>query len=264
MSLIEQSAKWLGMPELASTNGEQVDALIVYVHWLMLVLFVGWLVYFGYTVWRFQARRNPKADYEGVKNHMSNYVELGVVAAEAILLIGVAIPVWARAVDHFPAADQATVVYVQAQQYNWNARYAGPDGKFGALDLKLVSNTNIFGLDPTDPHGQDDVQLLPANEIHVPIDKPVIVYVSSKDVIHSFKVVAMRVCQDAIPGLRIPCWFKPTKTGRYQINCAQLCGSGHSGMTGGFLIVDTPEDYEKWMKSRRPAPVAAGGKNPYE
>jgi len=260
--MIEWSAKLLGMPELASKNGEQVDALIVYVHWLMLVLFVGWLVYFGYTVWRFQARRNPKADYEGVKNHMSNYVELGVVAAEAILLIGVAIPVWAKAVDHFPSPNESTVIYVQAQQYAWNIRYAGADNVFGKQDLKFVAPDNIFGVDPADPNGQDDVVTL--NEMHVPIDKPVIVYVSSKDVIHSFKLVAMRVCQDAIPGLRIPCWFVPTKLGRYQINCAQLCGSGHSGMTGGFLVVDSQEDYEKWMKSRHPAPVSTGGKNPYE
>jgi len=261
MSFIELSAKWLGMPELASKNGEQVDALIVYVHWLMLVLFVGWLIYFGYTVWRFQARRNPKADYEGVKNHMSNYVELGVVAAEAVLLIGVAIPVWAKAVDHFPEPDKSTVVYVQAQQYAWNIRYAGADSVFGKQDLKFVSTDNIFGVDPADANGKDDVVTL--NEMHVPLGKPVVVYVSSKDVIHSFKIVAMRVCQDAIPGLRIPCWFEPTKPGRYQINCAQLCGSGHSGMTGGFLVVESQEDFDKWMKSRRPAPPA-GEKNPYE
>ena len=259
--MIEWSAKLLGMPELASENGKQVDALIVYVHWLMLVLFIGWVIYFCYTVWRFQARRNPKADYEGVKNHMSNYVELGVVAAEALLLIGVAIPVWAKAVDHFPDANKSTVIYVQAQQYAWNIRYAGVDGQFGKQDMKFVAPDNIFGVDPSDPNGKDDVVTL--NEMHVPVNKPVIVYVSSKDVIHSFKVVAMRVCQDAIPGLRIPCWFIPTKTGRYQINCAQLCGSGHSGMTGGFLVVESQADFERWIRSKSPAP-AAGTKNPYE
>jgi cytochrome c oxidase subunit II len=60
----------------------------------------------------------------------------------------------------------------------------------------------------------------------------------------------MRTCQDAIPGLRIPCWFTPTKIGRYQINCAQLCGSGHSGMTGGFLTVESQADFNKWIKSK--------------
>ena len=154
------------------------------------------------------------------------------MVAEAVLLIGVAIPVWARAVDHFPDAKDSTVIYVMAQQFAWNIRYAGPDGVFGRQDMKFVSSDNVFGVDPSDPNGKDDIQTL--NEIHVPVNKPVIVYVSSKDVIHSFKVVAMRVCQDAIPGLRIPCWFTPTKIGRYQVNCAQLCGGGHSAMTGRF------------------------------
>jgi cytochrome c oxidase subunit 2 len=238
----------LGMPELASKNGEKVDALIVYVHWLMIALFIGWLIYFGYAVWRFRASRHPKANYHGVKNHVTNYIELGVVVAEAVLLIGVAIPVWARAVDHFPDAKDSTVIYVMAQQFAWNIRYAGPDGKFGRQDMKFVSSDNVFGVDPSDPNGKDDIQTL--NEIHVPVDKPVIVYVSSKDVIHSFKIVAMRTCQDAIPGLRIPCWFTPTKIGRYQVNCAQLCGNGHSAMTGGFLIVETQADFDKWLGSK--------------
>jgi cytochrome c oxidase subunit 2 len=238
----------LGMPELASKNGEAVDALIVYVHWLMIALFVGWMIYFGYAVWRFRASRHPKADYQGVRNHASSYLELTVAAIEAVLLIGIAIPVWAKAVDHFPDVKDSTVIYVMAQQYAWNIRYAGPDGVFGRQDMKFVSSDNVFGVDPADPFGKDDIQTL--NEIHVPVGKPVIVYVSSKDVIHSFKVTAMRTCQDAIPGLRIPCWFTPTKIGKYQVNCAQLCGPGHSSMTGGFLIVESQADFNKWIASK--------------
>jgi len=238
----------LGMPELASKNGEAVDALIVYVHWLMIALFFGWLIYFGYAVWRFRASRNPKANYHGVKNHASNFIELGVVVAEAVLLVGVAIPVWARAVDHFPDAKDSTVIYVMAQQFAWNIRYAGPDGVFGKQDMKFVSDSNVFGVDPSDPNGKDDIQTL--NEIHVPVGKPVVVYVSSKDVIHSFKITAMRTCQDAIPGLRIPVWFTPTKVGKYQINCAQLCGPGHASMSGGFLTVESEADFKKWIASK--------------
>ena len=100
----------------------------------------------------------------------------------------------------------------------------------------------------TTPNGKDDVQVL--NEMHVPVNKPVIGYISSKDVIHSFKVIAMRVTQDAIPGMRIPIWFKPTKEGRYQINCAQLCGNGHSSMSGGMLVVESQEAFDKWLASK--------------
>lgn len=248
--LIDYTSKLLGMPPLASSNGQDVDDLIIYVHWLMGLLFVGWIIYFCYVVWRFHRSRHPRADYYGVRSHASSYIELAVAAIEAVLLICVAVPLWAKAVDKFPSADQATVIQVVAQQYAWNVRYPGQDREFGAQDMRFVSTTNIFGIDPTDPKGKDDIQLL--NDIHVPINKPVIIYVSSKDVIHSLKIISMRVCQDAIPGLRIPVWFTPTQAGRYQINCAQLCGPGHSAMTGGYLTVDIEADYEKWLRSKGP------------
>jgi cytochrome c oxidase subunit 2 len=255
-------AKLLGMPPLASSNGQDVDDLIIYVHWLMLALFIGWIVYFGYAVWRFSSARNPKADYVGVKSHASSYVELAVAGVEAVLLIFIAVPLWAKAVDKFPPASESTVVQVVAEQYSWNARYAGTDGIFGKQDMKFVSETNKFGVDPSDPNGRDDFQTL--NDIHVVVNKPVIIYLSSKDVIHSLKIIAMRVCQDAIPGLRIPVWFTPTQVGRYQINCAQLCGFGHAGMTRGFLTVESQADFDKWIKSKTSVPAAAGGSNPFE
>ena len=240
--------KVLGMPELASSNGEAVDALIVYVHWLMLVLFVGWVTYFIYTVYRFSASRSPKADYHGLKSHVPSYVEYAIIGIEALLLIGLAFPMWAKNVQNFPAVADSTVIQVVAQQYAWNARYAGPDGVFGRQDMKFVTSDNVFGVDPTDTHGKDDVQIL--NEIHVPLNKPVIIYLSSKDVIHSLKLVAMRVTQDAIPGLRIPMSFTPNKIGKYQIECAQLCGGGHASMAGGFVVVQSQADFDKWLASK--------------
>lgn len=240
--------KFLGLPPLASEHGQGVNDLLVYIHWLMIVLFVGWLCYFVYTLWRFQQRRNPKGDYQGVKNHASSYLEVGVAGVEAILLVFVAIPLWAKAVDKFPAEKESTVIQVVAQQFAWNARYSGADGTFGRQSMNLVSDSNPFGVDPTDPNGKDDLQVL--NEFHVPVNKPVICYISSKDVIHSFKVVAMRVTQDAIPGMRIPIWFKPTKEGRYQILCAQLCGNGHASMSAGFVMVQSQEAFDAWLTSK--------------
>ena len=238
----------LGMPELASSTGQAVDDLIVYVHWLMLVLFVGWIIYFGLTIYRFRASRHPKAIYEGSTSHIPHYAEYAVIFVEAVLLLVLAVPLWARSVEKFPAIADSTVIQVVAQQFAWNARYAGPDGVFGRQDMSLVTSDNVFGVDPTDAHGKDDVQVL--NEIHVPVDKPVIIYLSSKDVIHSLKLVAMRTTQDAIPGLRIPFSFTPNKIGRYQIECAQLCGGGHASMAGGFLVVESKADFEKWLRSK--------------
>ena len=240
--------KLLGLPPLASEHGRGVDDLIIYVHWLMIVLFVGWLAYFAYALFRFHRSRHPKADYMGVKSHASNYIEGAVALIEGVLLIFVALPLWARAVEKFPKESDSTVIQVVAQQFAWNVRYPGKDGVFGRQDMRLVKPDNLFGVDPADPNGKDDVQTL--NDIHVPVNKPVIIYVSSKDVIHSFKVIAMRLTQDAIPGMRIPIWFKPIMEGRYQINCAQLCGNGHSGMTAGMMIVESQEAFDKWLASK--------------
>jgi cytochrome c oxidase subunit 2 len=247
--------KLLGLPVLASENGRQVDQLIIYVHWLMIVLFVGWLAYFAYVLLRFRRSRNPRADYFGVRNHASSYLEGAVALIEGILLLGLAIPFWARAVDKFPPEKEATRVQVVAQQFAWNMRYPGKDGEFGRQDMGFVTSDNAFGVDPSDPKGKDDVQVL--NELHVPLVKnpdgnfkPVIVYITSKDVIHSFKIIALRVTQDAIPGMRVPIWFRPTQEGRYQMNCAQLCGNGHSSMTQGFLLVESQAAYDKWLASK--------------
>lgn len=252
--MIDTFKKLLGMPVLASENGQEVDLLIIYIHWLMIALFVGWLAYFLYCIWRFRASRNPKADHVGARSHASTWIELVVAGVEVVLLVAFAIPMWARAADvtKFSEKDKAEATNVQiiAQQFNWNVRYPGKDGKFGKQSMQLVNEQNMFGVDAADEAGKDDVQVVPAAEIHVPIGKPVVAYISSKDVIHSFKIIAMRVTQDAIPGMRIPVWFKPTQEGRYQINCAQLCGVGHTSMSGGFVIVESQEKYEKWLASK--------------
>ncbi|HEX4264353.1 MAG TPA: cytochrome c oxidase subunit II [Verrucomicrobiae bacterium] len=254
-SLRQGTEKLLGMPVLASEHGQQVDNLIIYVHWLMMALFVGWLGYFAYTLFRFHRSRNPKADYIGVRNHASNYIEVVVALVEAVILLFVAVPLWAKTVDKFPAEKDSIVVQVVAQQFAWNVRYPGKDGEFGAQDMKFVTSDNSFGVDPADPKGKDDIVTL--NEVHVVINKPVIIRLSSKDVIHSFKVIAMRVTQDAIPGMRIPLHFTPTREGRYQINCAQLCGQGHASMASGYMVVQSQEEFDKWIAGQTPA--AAGG-----
>jgi cytochrome c oxidase subunit 2 len=239
----------LGLPVLASEHGEMVDNLIIYVHWLMIVLFVGWLAYFAYVLFRFHRSRHPKADYMGVQTHASTYIEGAVALVEGVLLVGIAIPFWAQAVT-VPKEKESTVIQVVGQQFNWNARYAGKDGVFGKQEMRFVTSDNIFGVDPSDPNGKDDIQINGLGEMHVPVNKPVICFVSSKDVIHSFKVIAMRVTQDAIPGMRIPVWFKPTKEGKYQINCAQLCGNSHSAMASGILVVESEADFEKWLAKK--------------
>lgn len=250
------TSKLLGLPELASVHGKDVDKLIIYVHYLMIVLFVGWGAYFLYALWRFRRGRNPKADYVGVTGHASSYLELAVAAVEVVLLVGFAVPLWARVVDSFPAEKDSQMLRVTAQQFAWSARYPGADGKFGKQDISLVTPSNPLGqlqLDEktkaSDPDGKDDVNLAANAEIVIPVDKDIIVSVTSLDVIHSFKVLSLRVTQDAIPGMRIPLHFKATKTNTYQINCAQLCGVGHSTMKGILKVVPQTE-FDAWLKSK--------------
>lgn len=244
-------SKILGLPVLASEHGERVDQLIIYVHYLMIALFVGWIVYFAYVLFRFNSVSNPKADYVGVRGHASNWIEGVVAAVEGVLLLGFAVPWWASSADTsaFPKPeDKPTNIRIVAQQFQWNIFYPGPDGEFGKQDPSLVTTDNQWGFVKDDPKGKDDVITL--NEMHVPVNHPVVIRITSRDVIHSFKVIAMRVTQDAIPGVPIPLHFTPNKVGMYQINCAQLCGFGHSSMAGGRLYVDKQEDYDKWLADK--------------
>jgi len=236
--------KYLGLPFDASAQGPQIDSLIGIVHWLMLALFVGWGAFFVYTLIRFRRKAHPKADYHGVKTHTSSYLEVGIALIEAVLLIGFSIPFWARKVSAFPAEKDAVVVHVVAEQFSWNIHYPGPDGVFGRTSPDLIAPDNPLGLDRTDPYAKDDITTV--NQLNLPVDKPVIVHLSSKDVIHSFNLPVMRVKQDAVPGLNIPVWFTPVDTGHFEIACAQLCGLGHYRMRG-YLTIQTPEDYKAWV-----------------
>jgi cytochrome c oxidase subunit 2 len=134
-------------------------------------------------------------------------------------------------------------------------RYPGADGIFGKQDISLVSSENPMGIiakDPklknTDTNGLDDV-ILETSEIAVPVNKPVIAHITSLDVIHSFKVVSMRVTQDANPGMSIPIHFIPTVIGTNQIQCSQLCGNSHYTMRGLFKVMSQP-DYDAWLLSK--------------
>jgi cytochrome c oxidase subunit 2 len=163
-------------------------------------LWDGWRILF--TSCSASGNRGTQGRLRGVKNHASNYIEGGVALAEGILLIGFAVPLWAKAVDRFPNESDSTTIRVIAQQFGWNVRYPGKDGVFGRQDMSLITSENPLGVDKNDPHSKDDIQTL--NEMHVPVNRPVLIHLTSKDVIHSFKVIALRVCQDAIPECRFP------------------------------------------------------------
>ena len=148
-----------------------------------------------------------------MKSHNSTYVEIGVAVVEAILLVGFAIPMWAARVGRMPSASEALVVQVTGEQFAWNIHYAGADGKFGRTDItKIDAQENPLGLDRDDPNAKDDVTSL--NQLYLPVNKPIIMRLRSKDVIHSFGVPEFRVKQDAIPGFTIPHLVRPQRHDR--------------------------------------------------
>lgn len=240
----------LGLPESASAHAPEIDQLMMLVHVFMAVLFVGWAAFFVYCLVRFRRKRNPVARPEGVRGRLSVYGEAGVVLVEVILLTAFALPIWYQRVNAVPPESESVVVRVIAEQFAWNIHYPGADGVFGRTRPDLVDLTaNPLGLDPDDPAGGDDVVTL--NEMRLPAGRPAVVHLTSKDVIHSFAVPVMRIKQDAIPGMSVRVWFEPTRPGRWEIACAQLCGVSHYRMRG-FLEVQTPAEFQAWLAENAP------------
>lgn len=236
---------WLGLPVAASAHAGEVDRIMVLIHWMMLLLFVGWSVFFVYVLVRFRKGRHPAADYRGVRGGWSSYLEAAVLLAEVVLLVFFSIPFWRANVDAAPPADsQATVIRVVAEQFAWNVHYPGADGVFGRTDIRLVGPDNPLGLDRSEAAARDD--LVVNGRMNLPVGRPVLIQLSSKDVIHSFGLPQMRVKQDAIPGIVQPVWFTPTMTGQWDIACSQLCGLGHYRMKGVYQV-QTAEEFAAWL-----------------
>jgi cytochrome c oxidase subunit 2 len=236
------------MPIQASAHAAEIDHMTILVHWLMLVLFVGWGAFFVFVLFRFRSGANPRASYTGAKGKISKGLEVAVAVIEVVLLVFYAIPAWATRVSQFPPENEAVVVRVVAEQFAWNMHYPGPDGRFGRTDISKVTADNPLGLDRADANAKDDIATI--NQLNLPENRPVLVHLSSKDVIHSFGLYEMRVKQDAVPGMTIPVWFVPTRRGDYEIVCSQLCGLGHFRMRG-FITIQSDEEFRKWLDDQQ-------------
>jgi cytochrome c oxidase subunit II len=234
--------KALGLPPPASEHGYMIDHMLEMLQWFMLLLFIGWSVFFLYSLVRFHRSRHPVADYTGVKGHASTHLEIGVVVFEAVLLLGFAFPLWSTRVNEFPTSADTVKVRAVGYQFGWLIHYPGPDGKFGRTAPAFYGTATAqeqAGLDPADPNGKDDMFL--TSELILPKGRPAIVEVTSKDVIHNFAIKSMRIAQDAIPGMHIPMWFTPAKTGDWDIICGQLCGAQHANMKATLEVVENEE-----------------------
>src|SRR5215467_3942725 len=209
--------RWL--PEDLSTFGQEIDWLFRLIYYITGVTFVLVTILMIVFLVMYREKDGRRATY----THGNTTLEIiwtVVPAAIFIALSFMSVSTWARVKRHVPDSDFE--LGVAAKQFNWEITYPGADGKLGT---------------------SDDVQF--DNDLHVPVNKIVRVYLTSKDVIHSFYLPNLRLRQDAVPGRTILVWFEATKPGKYELPCSQLCGFGHSGMKG-WLYVHTPEEYQKW------------------
>ncbi len=236
------------MQPLASNEGAHLDLLMYLIHGVILILFVGWGLYFIYVLIRFRKTSTSKTEGSSpVVHHVSSAVEWAVVAVEFLLLFIFSIPFWATNIASIPEGKNLLEIKVVAQQFAWNVHYSGPDGKFGRVSSKFLED-NTLGLDPDDPNVKDDITTM--NQIYVPVDQTVLIRLTSKDVIHSLGIPAMRVKQDIIPGMNTFVWFTPNKVGQYDIVCSQLCGMGHYRMRAVLNVLPKAE-YDEWIQQQK-------------
>ncbi|MGD9903472.1 MAG: hypothetical protein AB7U83_08370 [Vicinamibacterales bacterium] len=236
-------SRWLSawLPQAASSHAPAFDAVVAAAHLDGLIVFASWLAIFAVILVRFRAGRG-RAPGSPAGRWPLAAIAL-VVVGDVWLLAGSALPVWWRRADPPPAG--AVEVRVVGEQFAWNVHYPGLDGRFGRTDRSLITAADPLGIDRTDPAGADDFVLI--NLLVLPVNRPALVHLATKDVIHSFTLAEMRVKQDITPGLPTTAWFTPTATGVWEIGCSQLCGLGHYRMRGVFEV-QSAEDWEAFVR----------------
>ncbi len=241
---------WL--PPVITTRGEEVDKIFYFIFWLTGIVFVATQVLLIYYCVRYRARRGQKAVY----SHGNNKFEIIWTTIPTLIFFGLFFwsnHLW-KEFHQAPPADAITIE-VTAEQYGFNIRYPGPDGKLGAASDLAMTKENPLGCDFEDPASADDFVTL--NEMTIPVGKPIHVLMRSRDVIHAFYVPVFRLYQDMVPGRTIDwVWFVTTETGNHELACNQLCGAGHYNMKAKISIV-SEEEYNQWLKEwAKPQPVA--------
>ena len=229
--------------EIASNWGG-IDTTVLITFWVCGVVFVAVGLFMAYATWRYRHQEGSRAHYEPENSRLewglTIVTTIGVVAMLAPGLI-----VWD---DYVNVPDEAEEFEVLAQQWKWAFRFPGEDGLFGTVDVNFIKSDNPFGMNPEDPRGEDDV-LVRGGTVHLPVNQPMKVNLRSTDVLHDFFVPEFRAKMDSVPGMITYFWFEPTKPGRYEILCAELCGNGHYTMRG-WVEVDTQEDFDAWLASQ--------------
>ena len=248
-----------------ASNWGTIDDTISITFWVTGSVFVAVNLFMAYCVLRYRHRKSARAAYEP-ENKKLEWWLTGLTTVGVVAMLAPGLFVWAKFVD---VPKDAAVVEAVGQQWHWSYRFPGKDGVLGTVDSRFVSDNNPFGMNPDDANGQDDV-LISSPEVHLPIGRPVKVLLRSKDVLHNLSVAQIRAKMDLVPGLVTYFWFTPTRTGKFDLLCEELCGIAHFTMRGK-MIVDEEAAFQAWLSSHptfaqtsaRVAGDAAAGKPLY-
>ncbi|MFZ9873976.1 MAG: cytochrome c oxidase subunit II [Candidatus Methylacidiphilales bacterium] len=250
----ETSVWWL--PRNVSNFGHEIDFIFYVILWLTgvtAVLVFSTMIYF---IVKYRARAGVGA----IHSHGNNTLEVVWTTIPVFIFLALAIygnEMWTRMRMETPPND-ALQLAVVGEQFGWNLRYPGPDGKLAKMDAQKVGKDNPFGVDPNDPDGRDDFTTY--NDMVIPVGKAVRLHLGSKDVIHSFYVPEFRLYQDMVPGRVYDfVWFKTDAIGQFQLACNQLCGQGHYKMFGKLGVV-TPEEFAAWAQGKAPTAASAASR----
>ncbi len=223
-----------------ASNWNEIDGALLITLGVIGIAFVTLNLFLAYLILRYRAREQERAQFIP-DNPKIEKILIGITALGIIILLAPGLFAYSRFIS--PPRD-AMIVEVVGEQWRWTYRYAGPDGKLGRAHPKLISPKNPFGVDIADPAAQDDI--LSYTELHLPVNRPVLLHIRSKDVIHSFFIPHFRAKMDAVPGMVTHYWFVPTRAGKFQAVCAELCGIGHHRMHSP-VIVESLEKFQEWL-----------------
>lgn len=225
-----------------ASNWGYIDSTIIITFWITGAVFVAIVLFTAYCVYRFRHKPGQQAHYEPESKRLELWLTVITgVGVAAMLTPGLF--VWKQFIT---VPEDATDIEILGQQWQWSFRLPGPDGKLGISDTRLISPDNPLGVSREDPNGRDDV-IIEGGELHLPVGKPVKALLRSVDVIHDFYVPEMRAKMDLVPGQVSYIWFTPTRTGSFEILCAELCGVGHPQMRG-TVIIQEQKDYQAWLE----------------
>lgn len=227
-----------------ASNWGYIDSTLIITFWITGVVFAAVVLFMAYCVFRFRHREGQRAAYEPESRRLEGWLTIATAIGVAAMLTP-GLFVWSQFVT---VPDDATDVEVVGQQWQWSFRLPGADGRLGTADNRKISPENPLGVNPDDPAGADDV-IVEAADLHLPEGKPVKMLLRSIDVLHDFYVPEFRAKMDMVPGMVTYFWFTPTRTGTFEILCAELCGVGHNFMRG-IVMVDTEQDYQAWLQEQ--------------